>query len=167
MRALSKCSVPGRVQCLLYVGRVNSLQLPSYTALCHILLLQVWRKRYFKLRSSKVLEYYKNETADQQKGVINLEDCTSVHSDLSHKKYKFVFDIETRTRVFYLVAQDQQEMKQWVDVLCRVCGLTVHQGNQCVLGGYSCSYPCSSHTHTHTHIHARAVHPSVVFVCCK
>jgi len=81
------------------------------------------------LRSSKVLEYYKNEEAEQLKGVINLEDCISVHSDLSHKKYKYVFDIETRMRVYYLVAQDQPEMKQWVDILCRVCGLTVHQGN--------------------------------------
>lgn len=77
------------------------------------------------LRSSKVLEYYKNEDGEVLKGVINLEDCRMVHSDLSHKKYKFVFDIETRERTYYLVAQTQEEMKGWVDVLCQICGLIV------------------------------------------
>lgn len=57
--------------------------------------------------------------------MINLEDCKSVHSDLSHKKYKNVFDVETKDRIYYLVAQSQEEMKEWVDVLCRICGLTV------------------------------------------
>lgn len=48
-----------------------------------------------------------------------------MHSDLSHKKYKNVFDVETKDRIYYLVAQSQEEMKEWVDVLCRICGLTV------------------------------------------
>lgn len=87
------------------------------------------------LRSSKVLEYYKSEAGEVQKGVINLEDCKTVHSDLSHKKYKNVFDIETKERIYYLVAQSQEEMKEWVDVLCRVCGLIVQgKSNQCTGG---------------------------------
>ena len=77
------------------------------------------------LRTSKVLEYYKSEDGEL-KGVINLEDCKTVHSDLSHKKYKHVFDVETKDRTYYLVASSQEEMKSWVDVLCKVCGLTVH-----------------------------------------
>lgn len=77
------------------------------------------------LRSSKVLEYYKSNDGELLKGVINLEDCRMVHSDLSHKKYKFVFDIETRERTYYLVAQTKVEMKGWVDVLCHICGLIV------------------------------------------
>ena len=48
------------------------------------------RKRFFCLRSSKVLEYYKSVDGDL-KGVVNLEDCKAVHADLSHKKYKHVF----------------------------------------------------------------------------
>ena len=82
------------------------------------------------LRSSKVLEYYKSPDGDVLKGVINLEDCKTVHSDLSHKKYKYVFDIETKDRVYYLVAQSQEEMKAWVDQLCRICGLSV-MGKSC------------------------------------
>lgn len=83
-----------------------------------------WRKRYFRLRSSKILEYYKSEGGDL-KGVINLEDCKSVNSDLFHKKYKYVFGIETHDRVYYLVASSSEEMTGWVDTLCDVCGFTL------------------------------------------
>ena len=72
-----------------------------------------------------MLEYYKGEDGEILKGVINLEDCKAVHSDLAHKKYDFVFDIETKFRTYYLVAQTLQEMKAWVDQLCHVCGLSV------------------------------------------
>lgn len=84
------------------------------------------------LRSSKVLEYYKSADGEL-KGVINLEDCKMVHSDLSHKKYKHVFDVETKDRTYYLVAHTQDEMKEWVEVLCRVCGLIV-QGTEVKTG---------------------------------
>ncbi len=57
--------------------------------------------------------------------MINLEDCKSVNSDLFHKKYKYVFDIETHDRVFYLVASSSVEMTEWVDTLCNVCGFTL------------------------------------------
>ena len=83
-------------------------------------MIQAWRKRFFCLRSSKVLEYYKAVDGDL-KGVVNLEDCKAVHADLSHKKYKYVFDIETRDRTYYLVANSQKEMKEWVDTICSVC----------------------------------------------
>ncbi len=89
-----------------------------------MLFLQAWRKRFFRLRSSKILEYYKSEDGDL-KGVINLEDCKSVNSDLFHKKYKYVFDIETHDRVYYLVATSSEEMTEWVDTLCNVCGFTL------------------------------------------
>ena len=48
-----------------------------------------------------------------------------MHSDLAHKKYKYIFGIETKDRTYYLVAQTQEEMKEWVDELCRVCGLSI------------------------------------------
>jgi hypothetical protein len=82
----------------------------------------MWRKRWFVLLSSKVLEYYKSE-GGEQKGVINLEDCHSVNANLSHKRYKHVFNIETKDRVFFLVAKTQAEMEAWVEALCKVCSL--------------------------------------------
>ena len=70
-----------------------------------------------------MLEYYKEEDGDR-KGVINLEDCKAVNSSLSHKRHKYVFDIQTRERTFYLVASTKEEMEQWVEAICRVCDFT-------------------------------------------
>lgn len=56
--------------------------------------------------------------------MINLEDCTSVNSGLQHKKYQYVFDIETIDRTYYLVASNEDEMMDWVETLCRVCEFT-------------------------------------------
>ena len=92
-------------------------------------MIQAWRKRFFCLRSSKVLEYYKSVDGDL-KGVVNLEDCKAVHAELSHKKYKHVFDVETKDRTYYLVASSQEEMKDWVDTICKVCAFSLHNSPQ-------------------------------------
>ena len=94
--------------------------------------MQAWRKRFFCLRSSKVLEYYKSVDGDL-KGVVNLEDCKAVHADLSHKKYKHVFDIETRDRTYYFVASSAEDMKNWVDTICHVCAFSL-QSSTVVIG---------------------------------
>ena len=75
------------------------------------------------MRSSKVLEYYKKE-GGELKGVINLEDCVSIHSALYHKKYKFVFDIKTKDRIYYLVAATAEEMMSWVEAVCELCSFS-------------------------------------------
>ncbi len=72
-----------------------------------------------------MLEYYKHEHGDL-KGVVNLEDCKAVNSDLFHKKYKYVFNVETKERVYYLVASSHDEMREWVEAICRVCRFTSH-----------------------------------------
>lgn len=82
-----------------------------------------WHKRFFCLYSSKIFEYYKTE-GGEKKGVINLEDCTSVNSGLQHKKYQYIFDIETTDRTYYLVAGSEEEMTDWVETLCKVCEFT-------------------------------------------
>lgn len=74
--------------------------------------------------SSKVLEYYKNEKSSDLKGVINLEDCTSINVGLFHKKYKHVFDLRTKDRTYYLVATSADEMANWVEVICKICNFS-------------------------------------------
>ena len=106
------------------INIVHSLCKHTFAYCTYSSIIQAWRKRYFQLRSSKILEYYKSENGDL-KGVINLEDCKSVNSDLFHKKHKYVFDIQTHDRVYYLVAKSTEEMTEWVDALCNICGFTL------------------------------------------
>lgn len=52
-----------------------------------------------------------------------------MQSSLFHKKYKFVFDVQTRDRTYYLVAMSADDMKMWVDALCKLCGF-MSQGEE-------------------------------------
>ena len=79
------------------------------------------------MRSSRILEYYSSEEGSL-KGVVNLEDCMTVHMTLAHKKYNHVFGIETRNRLYFLVASSEDEMKEWVDTITTVCGLVMDEG---------------------------------------
>ena len=70
--------------------------------------------------------------------MVNLEDCITVHMTLYHKKHKHVFGIETRSRLYFLVASSEDEMKEWVVAITTVCGLVLAEGMcvcVCVCGG--------------------------------
>ena len=56
--------------------------------------------------------------------MINLEDCVCIHAALYHKKYKHVFDIQTKDRIYYLVAVSAEEMMSWVQAVCKLCNFS-------------------------------------------
>lgn len=61
------------------------------------------------------------------KGTINLDHCEQVDTGLKFEdnryKFDFMFDIRTPTRIYYLAADTEEEMKAWVNCICSVCGL--------------------------------------------
>ncbi|KAM4751073.1 GRB2-associated-binding protein 1 isoform 2-T3 [Anableps anableps] len=91
-----------------------------------------WKKRWFVLRSGRmtgdpdVLEYYKNDNAKKPIRVIDLNLCQQVDAGLSFRKkdleHSFIFDIKTIDRVFYLVADTEEDMNKWVRNICDICG---------------------------------------------
>ncbi|XP_051866208.1 GRB2-associated-binding protein 1 isoform X10 [Pristis pectinata] len=91
-----------------------------------------WKKRWFVLRSGRltgdpdVLEYYKNDHAKKPIRVIDLNLCEQVDAGLSFNKKdlenSYIFDIKTIDRVFYLVADTEEEMNKWVRCICDICG---------------------------------------------
>ncbi|XP_075888988.1 GRB2-associated-binding protein 1 isoform X2 [Nelusetta ayraudi] len=95
-------------------------------------LIQAWKKRWFVLRSGRltgdpdVLEYYKNDHAKKPIRVIDLNLCEQVDAGLTFNKkdleHSFIFDIKTIDRVFYLVADTEEEMNKWVRCICDICG---------------------------------------------
>ena len=60
-----------------------------------------------------VLEYYKNDHAKKPIRIIDLNLCQQVDAG---------FDINTIDRVFYLVADSEEEMNKWVRCICDICG---------------------------------------------
>ncbi|XP_061574196.1 GRB2-associated-binding protein 1 isoform X3 [Cololabis saira] len=91
-----------------------------------------WKKRWFVLRSGRltgdpdVLEYYKNDHTKKPIRVIDLNLCEQVDAGLTFNKkdleYSYIFDIKTFDRVFYLVADTEEEMNTWVRHICDICG---------------------------------------------
>uniref|UniRef100_A0A8C0VNK6 GRB2 associated binding protein 1 n=1 Tax=Cyanistes caeruleus TaxID=156563 RepID=A0A8C0VNK6_CYACU len=94
--------------------------------------LQAWKRRWFVLRSGRltgdpdVLEYYKNDHAKKPIRIIDLNLCQQVDAGLTFNKKEFensyIFDINTIDRVFYLVADSEEEMNKWVRCICDICG---------------------------------------------
>lgn len=96
-----------------------------------------WRTRWFVLRSGELpgqyfLEYYTDHTRRKLKGRIDLDQCDQVDAGItfanrkSESDYKYMFDIKTPKRVYYLCAETEQEMNKWVDCVCHVCGLKIY-----------------------------------------
>lgn len=73
-----------------------------------------------------MLEYYKNDHAKKPIRVIDLNLCEQVDAGLTFNKkdleHSFIFDIKTIDRVFYLVADTEEEMNKWVRCICDICG---------------------------------------------
>ncbi|ESN92953.1 hypothetical protein HELRODRAFT_189632 [Helobdella robusta] len=97
-----------------------------------------WKRRFFVLYAppmalgivesrGAMLEYYSSKKLNTKVGIINLEDCDEVLSNLDSDTYKNVFSLHTKhkgkERTYYLVADTEEEMNNWVDQLCRVLGL--------------------------------------------
>ncbi|XP_021139728.2 GRB2-associated-binding protein 1 isoform X11 [Columba livia] len=93
---------------------------------------EAWKRRWFVLRSGRltgdpdVLEYYKNDHAKKPIRIIDLNLCQQVDAGLTFNKKEFensyIFDINTIDRVFYLVADSEEEMNKWVRCICDICG---------------------------------------------
>ncbi|XP_055385601.1 protein daughter of sevenless isoform X2 [Condylostylus longicornis] len=91
-----------------------------------------WRRRWFTLKQGEIpgqfcLEYYTDRNCRKLKGVIDLDQCEQVDSGLrlEHRKQKFqyMFDIKTPRRTYYLAADTENDMRDWVNCICQVCNL--------------------------------------------
>lgn len=105
---------------------------------CHIFNLiyfiykQRWRRRWFTLKQGEIpeqfcLEYYADRKCRKLKGVIDLDQCEQVDCGLRlenrKQKFQFMFDIKTPKRIYYLAADTEADMRDWVNCICQVCHL--------------------------------------------
>ncbi|CAL1528005.1 unnamed protein product [Lymnaea stagnalis] len=93
-----------------------------------------WKKRFFVLRKPSgslpdqyELDYYKDEYCSSKKGSIDLEQCEQIIEALDSELFPNLLAIKTycksKVRTYYLAADTEQEMNNWVQWLCHVCGL--------------------------------------------
>nr|XP_028683861.1 GRB2-associated-binding protein 4 isoform X2 [Macaca mulatta] len=120
--------------------------------------LFAWRKRWFILRRGQtssdpdVLEYYKNDGSKNPLRTINLNLCeqldVGVTLNFNKKEIQkgYMFDIKTSERTFYLVAETREDMNEWVQSICQICGFRQVEESTGSLGNISSAShgPCSS-----------------------
>ncbi|XP_005185761.2 protein daughter of sevenless isoform X1 [Musca domestica] len=91
-----------------------------------------WRRRWFTLKQGEIpeqfcLEYYADSKCRKLKGVIDLDQCEQVDCGLRlenrKQKFQFMFDIKTPKRTYYLAADSDRVMRDWVNCICQVCHL--------------------------------------------
>jgi len=98
------------------------------------------------------LDYFMDETKRRLKGSLDLDNCDQVHkllvlsncygdvlimflivqvdayltyqaSSPTRPRYQWVFDLRLPKRIYYMAAENESEMNEWVHDLCFVCGL--------------------------------------------
>ncbi|XP_028737602.1 GRB2-associated-binding protein 1 isoform X2 [Peromyscus leucopus] len=113
-----------------------------------------WKRRWFVLRSGRltgdpdVLEYYKNDHAKKPIRIIDLNLCQQVDAGLTFNKKEFensyIFDINTIDRIFYLVADSEEDMNKWVRCICDICGFNPTEEDPVKPLGHSSQTPADS-----------------------
>ncbi|XP_074649814.1 uncharacterized protein LOC141905017 [Tubulanus polymorphus] len=94
-----------------------------------------WRRRYFVLFKPKgslfgdlQLDYFDNEQRKRHYGSVDLDQTERIISSLDSNQYNYVFAIKTKykrkDRIYYLAADREETMNNWVEYLCTACGLT-------------------------------------------
>ncbi|XP_016970401.1 protein daughter of sevenless [Drosophila rhopaloa] len=115
-----------------------------------------WRRRWFILKQGEIpeqfcLEYYTDHNCRKLKGVIDLDQCEQVDCGLRlenrKQKFQYMFDIKTPKRTYYLAAETEADMRDWVNCICQVCHLhDTKQSNELPLGGVGADDNRTQHT---------------------
>jgi hypothetical protein len=79
--------------------------------------IKTWRRRWFVLKGKK-LYYFKSKTDVEATGIIELEADSFVRDERDKdKKRRFMFSVGTSRRVFFMHADTEQEMRQWIEAI--------------------------------------------------
>ncbi|KAH8305587.1 hypothetical protein KR059_002346 [Drosophila kikkawai] len=115
-----------------------------------------WRRRWFTLKQGEIpeqfcLEYYTDHNCRKLKGVIDLDQCEQVDCGLRlenrKQKFQYMFDIKTPKRTYYLAAETEADMRDWVNCICQVCHLhDTKQSNELPLGAVGLDENRTQHT---------------------
>lgn len=77
-----------------------------------------WRRRWFTLSSSVLT--YREEEGTAAKGVIYMADVILARRSCKYPDKKFLFEVITKKRTYYMMASSQDEMASWTDALTNI-----------------------------------------------
>jgi len=81
--------------------------------------IKTWRRRWFVLKGKKLV-YFKKQDDIEATGIIELEADSFVKDEKDKdKKRRYMFSVGTSRRVFFIHADTESEMRQWIDSIKR------------------------------------------------
>lgn len=79
--------------------------------------IKTWRRRWFVLKNKKLV-YFKSKQDNEATGIIELEADSFVRDERDKdKKRRFMFSVGTSRRVFFMHADTEKEMKEWIEAI--------------------------------------------------
>jgi len=81
-------------------------------------LVKNWKRRYFVLKTNKVMNYYESDNSSMVKGYVQLTEVSSVD-----KKQKKQFDIVTPKRTWNFTCDSTQVRDEWVSNIASIAGI--------------------------------------------
>jgi len=76
-----------------------------------------WQKRYFTLKTNFVCYFKDPKNLKHPQGVIDLNDCKVSKVDFEEVKKKFVFQICTRSRIYLVKGEDDEDVESWMSAI--------------------------------------------------
>ncbi|KAL5248136.1 hypothetical protein ACHWQZ_G017346 [Mnemiopsis leidyi] len=77
-----------------------------------------WKRRWFTLSSSALT--YREEDGTAAKGIIYMADVILARRSCKYPDKKFLFEVITKKRTYYMMASSQDEMTSWTDALTNI-----------------------------------------------
>ncbi|XP_063690073.1 pleckstrin homology domain-containing family A member 1-like isoform X2 [Bolinopsis microptera] len=86
-----------------------------------------WKRRWFTLSSSALT--YREEESTAAKGIIYMAEVILARRSCKYPDKKFLFEVITKKRTYYMMASSQDEMTTWTDALTTILIPEIH--NNC------------------------------------
>jgi len=78
--------------------------------------IKTWHERWFVLKGKKLV-YFKTRNDLEAKGIIELEQDSTVRDEKDKKK--FMFSVSTSRRVYYIYAKNERDRSAWMESIRR------------------------------------------------
>jgi len=75
---------------------------------------KAWQKRYFTLKTNFICYFKDPKNLKHPQGVIDLNDCKVSKVAIEEIKKKNVFQICTRSRIYFLKGEDDDDVESWI-----------------------------------------------------
>ena len=84
-----------------------------------------WQKRYFRLKNNYIKYYKTNQENTQEQGSFSIDSVTIDIAPRSKYKREYVMEINAKSRVYVVQAENQENMLKWISTITKAVKMYV------------------------------------------